>query len=70
MLLSKFKKYGSSTLSINSECEVTDPEHGKARYLYEGNLPPGYYKGELEISGGSIHSITKTFIIKVVKEIS
>jgi len=64
------QKYGSSSLSINAPCEIVDPDHGKVRYLYEGELSPGYYKAEIEISNSNTKLITKTFIIKVEEEIS
>ena len=64
------QKYGSSTLDINSACEITDATNGKVRYLYNQDLSPGNYRAEIEIyDGSSTLYITKTFTIKVIGDI-
>ena len=63
----QIQKYGESTLSVNTGCNITDATNGELRYLYDGALPVGDYKGEIELTtDGGLKYITPSFDIEVV----
>ena len=66
----QIQKYGESTLRINSAMEITDATEGECRYLYQGQLPTGEYKGEIEITtGAGVKYITPTFTLEIVSDL-
>jgi len=66
----QIQKYGESTLRVNSSLNITDATEGECRYYYQGNLPVGYYKGEIEVTTeAGLTLITKTFTLEVIADL-
>jgi len=62
----QIQKYGETTLIVNTACTITDATNGELKYLYEGNLSVGDYKGEIELTTGSLRYITPSFDVEVI----
>ena len=63
----QIQKYGETSLSVSTACQITDATNGECRYLYDGALSVGDYKGEIELTTlGGLKYITPSFDIEIV----
>ena len=66
----QIQKYGESTVSLTKSLSISDPTNGVCQMYYDGDLNPGDYRAEIEITtAAGLKYITPIFTIRVLEDI-